>query len=49
MDNRALIRVMKEGTDDMPDGACGSGVMSQGIVYVLKIGDYREFWYADRN
>lgn len=40
MDNRALIRVMKEGRDDILDGVCGSGVMSQGIVYVLKIGDY---------
>lgn len=40
MDNRALIGVMKEGTDDILDGMCGSGVMSQGIVYVLKIGDY---------
>lgn len=36
MDNRALIRVMKEGRDDMLDGVCGSGVMSQGIIYVLK-------------
>lgn len=32
--------MMKEGRDDILSGVCESGVMSQGIGYVLKIGGY---------